>query len=74
MPPAPDGFEDGELSVVGSAAERVQDHPVDPAKDGRAGGNTGRQREHCDCCQGRGPAENRRRAPKVFKTIKYVAV
>ena len=29
-----DGLEDGELSVVRDAAERVQDHPVDPAKDG----------------------------------------
>src|SRR5580658_3149580 len=27
-----DGFEDGELSIIRGATERVQDHPVDPAK------------------------------------------
>jgi hypothetical protein len=35
-----DGLKHGELSVVPGAAERVQDHPVDPAKDGRYSGNT----------------------------------
>ncbi len=35
-----DGLKHGELSVVPGAAERVQDHPVDPAKDGRDSGNT----------------------------------
>ena len=66
-----DGFEDGELSVVRGAAERVQDHPVDPAKDGRGGGNTERQSKHCDRCQGRGPAEDTRRVPEVFKDASH---
>jgi hypothetical protein len=35
-----DGLKHGELSVVSGAAERVQDHPVGPAKDGRGNGNT----------------------------------
>jgi len=67
-----DGFEDGELSIVRSAAERVQDQPVDPAKDGSGGGNTERQSEHCDRCQGRGPAENTHRVPEVFKDASHV--
>ena len=61
------------MSVVRGAAERVQDHPVDPAKDGGSGGNTERQGKHCDRCQGRGPAEDARRVPEVFKDAWQVA-
>ena len=46
MPLGTDGFEDGQLSVVRGAAKRVQDHPIDPAKDSRGGGNPERQGEH----------------------------
>src|SRR5271170_6361639 len=53
-----DGFQDGELSVVRGAAERVQDHPIDPAKDCGGGGNTERQGEHCDRRPGRGSTED----------------
>ena len=62
-----DGFQDGELSVIRGAAERVQDHPIDPAKDSRGGGNTERQSKHCDRCPGRGPAEDSGCVPEVFK-------
>src|SRR5215813_3894651 len=51
-----DGFEDGELSVIRGAPEGVQDHPVDPAKHCRGGGNAKRQSKHCDRSQGWGPA------------------
>lgn len=67
MPLARTDSRDGELSVVRGAAERVQDHPVDPAKDGGGGGDTECQSKHCDRCQGRSPAENTRRVPEVFK-------
>ena len=60
MPLAVDGFEDGQLSVVRDTAERVQDHPIDPAKDCGGGGNTERQGKHCDRCPGRGSAEDTR--------------
>src|SRR6516165_1708723 len=66
-----DGFEGGELSVIRGAAEWVQDHPVDPAKDSRSGGNTERQSEHCDRCQGRGPAEDSCCVPEVFKDASH---
>jgi hypothetical protein len=49
----------------------VQDHPVDPAKDGRGGRNTERQSEHCDRSQGRGPAEDTRCVPEVFKDASH---
>src|SRR5215469_13954429 len=66
-----DGFEDGELSVIGGAAERVQDHPVDPAKDSRSGGNTERQSKHCDRSQGGGPAEDTCCVPEVFEDASH---
>ena len=50
----------------------MQDHPVDPAKDGSGGGNTERQSKHCDRCQGRRPAEDTRRVPEVFKDASHV--
>ncbi len=67
-----DGFEDSESSVIGGAAERVQDHAVDPAKDGRGGGNTQRQSEHGDGCQCRGPAEDSPRVPQVVQNTSHV--
>jgi hypothetical protein len=52
MPPArTDRFEDGELPVIRGAPEGVQDHPVDPAKHCRDGGNDKRQSKHCDRSQ-----------------------
>src|SRR5262249_47274641 len=66
-----DGFEDGELSVIGGAAEWVQDHPVDPAKDSRGGGNTECQSKHCDRSQGQGPAEDTLCVPEVFKQASH---
>src|SRR5215475_16207787 len=62
-----DGFEDGELSVIRGAPEGVQDHPVDPAKDSRGGGNTKRQSKHGDRSQGRGTAEDSCCVTKVFR-------
>src|SRR5215470_2131787 len=41
-----DGFENCKLPVIRGAAEGVQDHSVDPAKDSRGGGDTERQRQH----------------------------
>ncbi len=67
-----DGLKHGELSGVHGAVERVQDHPVDPAKDGRGSGNTERQSKHCDRCQGWGPAEDTHRIPEVFKDGSHV--
>ncbi len=62
-----DGFEDGEFSVVRGAAERVQDHPIDPAKDCGGGGNTERQGKHCDRCPSRGSTEDTRCVTEVFE-------
>jgi hypothetical protein len=49
----------------------VQDHPVDPAKDSRSGGNTERQSKHCDRSQGRGPPEDTCCVPEVFKDASH---
>ena len=62
-----DGFQDGELSVVRGTAERVQDHPIDPAKDCGGGGNTERQGKHCDRCPGRGSTEDTGCVTEVFE-------
>ena len=62
-----DGFQDGELSVICGTAKRVQDHPIDPAKDCGGGGNTERQGKHCDRCPGRGSTEDTGCVTEVFE-------